>query len=144
MRGVHADSIGHPSRRAFGAPHDEVSDWANPAAPGSFAPVVGVVGLANPLISKSNFRGTSLAMAFVDFVRAHARLRSDGGTYGYFRRSHHGGDRAWRAVVRAGKHLGQHREFADDRLQAGGHELPRSHPGQSAIEATRWHGRRLG
>ena len=36
-------------------------------------------------------------------------------SHGYFRRSHHRRDRHARAVLRAGEHLRQHRQFADDR-----------------------------
>ena len=56
---------------------------------------------------------------------------------GHFRRAEHRGQRHAGAGVRAREHLGQHRELADRRLQARGHELPRSDPGRRAEQAVR-------
>src|ERR1700732_4163108 len=91
-------------------------------------PARGEGAFSNLLSFHANPRGTRLAIPNSDIAamrRATARpARLIGGLYGYFRRTHHGGDGSSRAVVRAREHLRQHRELADDRVQAGRHEFP--------------------
>ena len=52
--------------------------------------------------------------------------------HGYLRRTYDGGRRPAGAVLRAGKHLGQHRQLADHRVQAHRHQFPRSHSADRA------------
>ena len=47
--------------------------------------------------------------------------------HGYLRRSHHVRRGPAGAILRAGKHLRQHRELADHRVQADRYQLPRPH-----------------